>query len=870
MAPEPKVGQGGLLTQFPSLQDVAQLTPELAVKGLGSSASGLSSARARERLATYGPNTIAAERQTSWFTMLLSNLRDPLSGLLLVLAVISYFTGDQRSTVLIVVMLVLSVGLRFLQELKADHAAEKLKAMVRTTATVVRGGAALEVPLRALVPGDVVQLSAGDMVPADLRLIESRDLFVNQATLTGEALPVGKHAPAVTDKSLAQFDIPNLCFMGTDVESGTATALVVATAGATYFGGLSLSLQRRDEVTDFDRGVTRFTWLMIRFIAVMVPLVFLINWFGKGDWAQAFLFALAVAVGLTPELLPMIVTVNLSKGALNMSKQKVIVKRLNAIQNFGAMDILCTDKTGTLTEGKVTLIKHVDIEGKENSDVLTYAYLNSFYQTGLRNLLDQAVLAHDTAQAQRVEHSYQKVDEVPFDFVRRRMSVVVEDGKGKHLLICKGAVEEVLAQSNAVQVAGRTLPLSQLHHQSKQDLVGKLNAQGFRLIALAIRELPPSKRVYSVADEVNLTLVGFLAFLDPAKPTAAQALKDLSRHGVQVKVLTGDNEVVTRKLCSEVGLPITRILLGSEVDKFSDAELEQAAEEATVFDKLEPAHKERVIQALKRRGHVVGFMGDGINDAPALKAADVGISVDSAVDIAKESSDIILLEKSLYVLKDGVREGRKVFGNIDKYIKMTASSNFGNMLSVVGASLFLPFLPMLPIQVIANNLLYDLSQVAIPTDGVDVEYLNRPRPWNLKHLERFILIMGSVSSVFDFATYAILIFLFGAWTGAQALFHTGWFVESLLSQTLIIHILRTNRLPFFQSRASWPLTITTLAAVAVGVYLPFSPLAQTLSFVPLPGRYWLFMLGVLLLYAAAAQLVKRWFERYVEAKSQPV
>jgi Mg2+-importing ATPase len=552
-----------------------------------------------------------------------------------------------------------------------------------------------------------------------------------------------------------------------------------------------------------------------------------------------------------------------------MSKRKVIVKRLNAIQNFGAMDILCTDKTGTLTEGKVSLIKHVDLQGHDSAQVLTYAYLNSFYQTGLKNLLDQAVLQHDTARAQAVERQYKKVDEVPFDFVRRRMSVVVEDEAGKHLLICKGAVEEVLAQSSRVFLGGRSENLSDSHHQSWRDLVTDLSQEGFRLIALGIRELPPTKRVYTVADEVDLTLVGFLAFLDPAKTTATQALKDLAAHGVQVKVLTGDNELVTRKLCREVGLPIKRILLGSEVAKLSDVELEQAAEEASVFDKLEPAHKERVIRALKRRGHVVGFMGDGINDAPALKAADVGISVDSAVDIAKESSDIILLEKSLRVLKDGVREGRRVFGNIDKYIKMTASSNFGNMLSVVGASLFLPFLPMLPIQVIANNLLYDLSQVAIPTDGVDKEYLDRPRPWNLKHIERFILIMGPVSSLFDYATYAILIFYFGAWAGNPELFHTGWFVESLLTQTFIIHVLRTNRLPFIKSRASWPLTLTTCAAVAVGLWLPFSPFASSLGFVPLPLQYWLFMVGLLVVYGVLAQAVKGWFRRYVEPLQEP-
>jgi len=568
-----------------------------------------------------------------------------------------------------------------------------------------------------------------------------------------------------------------------------------------------------------------------------------------------------VAVGLTPELLPMIVTVNLSKGALDMSRQKVIVKRLNAIQNIGAMDILCTDKTGTLTAGRVTLIKHVDIEGRENEQILDYAYLNSFYQTGLKNLLDVAVLGHVSSRVQAWARDYTKIDEVPFDFERRRMSVVVGDNQGRHLLICKGAVEEVLSRCRHVSVGGKTKVLAKPHHQSKADLVESLSADGFRLIALAYRELPPKKHVYTIADESELTLLGFLAFLDPAKATAGQAIADLEKHGVHIKVLTGDNELVTRKICSEVGLVINGILLGSAIEHMNDSELEEAVEHANVFDKLDPMHKQRVIKALQRQGHVVGFMGDGINDAPALKAADVGISVDGAVDVARESSDIILLEKSLLVLKEGVREGRKVFGNIVKYIKMAASSNFGNMFSVIGGSIFLPFLPMLPLQVITNNLLYDVSQIPIPTDKVDDDYLLKPRQWKIDSIKRFILLFGPISSLFDYLTYFMMLYVFSAWTNPE-LFHTGWFVESLLTQTLIIHIIRTNRLPFVQSRASWPLTLTTLAVVAIGVYLPYSPLADSLGFVPLPPYYWALLSLMLACYLIMTQVLKRRFARW--------
>ncbi len=619
-------------------------------------------------------------------------------------------------------------------------------------------------------------------------------------------------------------------------------------------------------MTSFDRGISGFTWLMIRFILVMVPAVFLINGLSKHDWFQAFFFALAVAVGLTPEMLPMLVTVNLSKGAVAMSRQKVIVKRLNSIQNFGAMDVLCTDKTGTITQGKVILEQHVDVRGDESERILEYGYLNSYYQTGLKNLLDVAVLAHEeVAAALDVEKAYRKMDEIPFDFVRRRMSVVVEDGRHNHILICKGAVEEVMTLSSRVEEGGTTSPLDEGHHQSAQELVLGLNEDGFRVLALAYRLMPAGERTYSVKDEADLTLLGFLAFLDPPKETVPQALKELDHLGVQIKVLTGDNEVVTRKICKEVALHIDGVLLGNEIEGMSDEQLAGRVEGTTVFAKLSPAHKDRIIRALQKKDHVVGFLGDGINDAPALRTSDVGISVNTAVDIAKESSDIILLENSLLVLNDGVIEGRRIFGNIIKYIKMAASSNFGNMFSVVGASIFLPFLPMLPVQILTNNLLYDISQTSIPTDDVDADWLAKPRKWAMGHLAKFIIFIGPMSSIFDYATYLIMLFVFGAWWNRspynQALFHTGWFVESLFSQTLIIHVIRTYKIPFIQSRASWPLTMTSILIVTIGGLLPYSPLASALGFVPLPPLYWLLLAVMLVAYLAITQLMKTWFVR---------
>lgn len=841
----------------------AYVEATMALEQLGTTHNGLSSEEAEIRLEQFGPNEVAKEKRQTWYKRLWENVRNPLVILLVFLGVISFLTGDLRATVMILAMVLLGIILRYVQESKADSAAEKLQEMVSTTATVVRGGKRREISLKELVPGDVVALSAGDMVPADVRVLFSKDLFLNQSSLTGESLPVEKTSAAVNAAITNPFEMSNLCFLGSNIVSGTATALVVQTGSETYFGALASSISGQRQPTSFDKGVTSFTWLMISFMAIMVPLVFLFNGLSKGNWLEAFLFALAVAVGLTPEMLPMIVTVNLSKGAIAMAQEKVIVKRLNAIQNIGAMDILCTDKTGTITEGKVVLEKNLDARGKDSRRVLDYGYINSYYQTGLKNLMDSAILEHQNLNDDlQVDENYRKIDELPFDFQRRRMSVIVETSQNQHLLICKGAVEEIMHLSSHVELDGEVLEVLPEHDAKRRRLVRELNAQGFRILAVAYRIFSGDKNEphYTTADESALTLLGYLAFLDPPKETASEALEKLKEHSVAVKILTGDNDAVTVSICKQVSLPVDHILLGNEIEKMSDAELGEAAESISVFAKLSPAHKERIIRSLQSRGHVVGFMGDGINDAPALKAADVGISVDTAVDIAKESSDIILLENSLLVLEQGVMEGRRVFGNIIKYIKMAASSSFGNMFSMLGGSLILPFVPMLPIQVLTNNLLYDFSQTAIPTDTVDEDWLKEPRKWAIDEIRRFILFIGPISSIFDYLTFFMMLYIFNAWAD-PALFHTGWFVVSIFTQTLIIHVIRTNKVPFIQSRASTALILTTLAIVAVGAYLPYSPLAGALGLVALPPLFWLLLMCMLLCYVILTQIVKTWFIR---------
>jgi Mg2+-importing ATPase len=845
----------------PAVLDAAKKEGDDLLKSLRTSATGLTEAEAEDRARTAGPNEVAQERRRGSFLRLLGILRNPLVILLAALSAVSFATGDVRAGTVMAGMVVLSVALRFVQEVRADAAAAALKAMIHVTATVIRDGEAKEMPLRDLVPGDVVQLSAGDMIPGDVRVLSAKDLFVSQGSLTGESLPVEKFHDAQTQALASPTELKNTCFMGTSVESGTATAVVVTTGVNTYLGSMAGSITQEPAPTSFDQGLTRFTWLMIRFMAVMVPLVFLINGFTKHDWKSAFFFAMAVAVGLTPEMLPMIVSVCLSKGAIAMSRKKVIVKRLNAIQNFGGMDVLCTDKTGTLTEDRVILQRHCDVSGRETEEVLLDGYLISHFQTGLKNLLDRAILESSEFHQQALIAKYTKLDEIPFDFTRRMMSVLVQDPEGKAILLTKGAPEDVFHQCSHFELDGKLSPMDPKFMGGLKEQYASLSNDGFRVLAVAKKELP-GKQACAKEDERELVLKGYVAFLDPPKKTAGRAIEALQKHGVAVKILTGDNDLISRKVCKDVGLLADPMLLGGDVEKMSDAGLALAAENPTLFARLSPAHKQRVIQALRGNQHVVGFMGDGINDAPALRAADIGISVDTATDIAKESADLILLEKDLMVLEGGVIEGRKVFSNILKYIRMGASSNFGNMFSVLGASAFLPFIPMAPIQVLTNNLLYDFSQIPIPVDSVDPEQVALPRPWNINEITRFILFIGPISSIFDYTTFFVMLQVFHCWDPARAsLFQTGWFVESLMTQTLIIHVIRTNKIPFLQSRASWPLTLTTLTIMALGMSLPYSPLAPSLGLEHLPALYWPILLATLLCYMGLTQGIKMWLLR---------
>ena len=851
---------------------------------LESHPDGLSEAHAETTRARVGPNEVDHEKPLPWWLHLWHCYKTPFSLLLSVLAIVSYVTEDLKATVVISSMVVLATLIRFVQEVKSNKAADELKAMVHTTATVlrrdvsedaapvferyygvhlhVRPARRVELPIKLLVPGDVVVLSAGDMIPADCRVLSAKDLFVSQAAMTGESLPVEKFADQ-RDRGVANpLELDNILFMGTTVVSGSATAVVFSTGNRTYFGQLAQRVTTTDYApTQFQIGVNRVSWLLIRFMFVMAPLVLVINVVTKHDWLEAVLFALAVAVGLTPEMLPMIVTSTLAKGAVMMSRRKVIVKRLDAIQNFGAMNVLCTDKTGTLTQDKIFLERHIDVWGQSSDAVLEYAYLNSYYQTGLKNLLDVAVLEHvEVHRELEVATAFRKVDEIPFDFQRRRMSVVVAEHDEHHLLICKGAVEEILAVTTRVRHGELDEALTAPLLTRIREVTAVLNSEGLRVVAVAVKEMPPAKDVYGVADESDLTLIGYVAFLDPPKESTAPALRALAAHGVAVKVLTGDNELVTAKICKEVGLPANGILRGADVEGMSDSELRAAVETHDVFAKLTPIHKERIVRLLKANGHVVGFLGDGINDAAALRTADIGISVDSGVDIAKEAADIILLEKSLLVLEEGVVEGRKTFANMLKYLKMTASSNFGNVFSVLVASAFLPFLPMLPMQLLVQNLLYDISQIAIPFDNVDAELLTRPQRWNPADIGRFMLFFGPLSSVFDILTFLVMWFGFGANTvQKQTLFQSGWFVVGLLTQTLIVHMIRTQKVPFLESRASTPLLVMSGIIMAIGVFLPMGPLAHYFKLEALPLLYFVFLAFTVLAYMGLTQAMKGFY-----------
>jgi P-type Mg2+ transporter len=849
----------------PVLLESASLAAEAVFQRLDTRVTGLTTSEAEARLSEHGPNMVAADRRKSIGLLVWHAVINPLVLLLAVLATISLSTGDMRAAIVMSVMIAMGVGLRLIQERRADTTAAKLKAMISVTAATVRDGQPQELPIAQLVPGDVVKLGAGDMIPADVRIVAAKDLFIIQGSLTGESFPVEKFEVDEGPRERSPIELANLAFLGTSVESGSATAVVVATGRQTYLGSMAASLAEQPTQTAFDKGVARFTWLMVRFIMVMVPLVVLINGLTKGRWHEAFFFALAVAVGLTPEMLPMIVTVCLSKGAMAMARKKVIVKRINAIQNLGAMDVLCTDKTGTLTSDHVILSSHCDVVLKPDNGVLALAYLNSHFQTGLKNVMDRAVLAHFEATHHHAHiPADAKVDEIPFDFERRIMSVVVHTSEGKDRIISKGAPEAIFPRCTRFELDGELSTMEHVRMDELRHEYEHLARNGFRVLAIASKDVDPKGAGYGRNDEKDLILNGYLAFLDPPKDTAAAAIGALQQHGVSVKVVTGDNELVSRKVCADVGLPTDHTLLGAQIEEMTDEQLADAAERTTLFARVSPTHKQRIIHALQSRRHTVGFMGDGINDAPALRAADVGVSVDTAVDIAKESADLILLEKNLLVLEEGVQEGRKVFANILKYIGMGASSSFGNMFSVLGASIFVPYLPMTPIQILTNNLLYDVSQTAIPTDDVDPEQIARPRPWDMGSITRFILFIGPCSSIFDYTTFLMMLYVFNAWAvDKAALFQTGWFVESLLTQTLIIHVIRTRKLPFLQSRASGPLIAMTAVIMGVGVLIPFTPIGPYLGFTTLPPLYW-FLLGLTLLaYMLLTQGVKTWLIRRV-------
>ncbi|MCM8828178.1 MAG: magnesium-translocating P-type ATPase, partial [Candidatus Omnitrophica bacterium] len=732
--------------------DYAGCAPDVLFRKLRTSQKGLTEDEAEIRLKEYGYNEPSRKKKRTIIFQIISKFFNPLVIVLLIIAGFSLFFGEKVNASLVILMAIMSVFLSFIQEYRAGKEAERLSEMVRATATVYRNGKPKEIKIREIVPGDVVYLSAGDIIPADLRIISCKDLFINQAALTGESFPVEKTDEPAKQKNGVPAELNNIVFMGSTVVSGTASGVVAKTGLATQFGELSSKLATITIESGFDRGIREFTWLMIRAMLILVLVIFAINaFFKKGDMVQALLFSLSVAVGLTPEMLPMLVTINLSKGAIAMSKKGVIVKRLNSIQNFGAMDILCTDKTGTLTLDKIVLEKHCDVVRRDDEEVLRFAYINSFYQTGLKNILDRAILEYEKLLVEQ----YKKVDEIPFDFSRKMMSVVVEIN-GKHRIITKGAPEEIFKRCAKYELDGELLDMDQLVLTDLKTEYDELSADGFRVLAIAYKDFEKTREKYTKDDEQNLILKGYIAFLDPPKPTARRTIEALKKLGIEFKVLTGDNELVTRKICSEVGLDVKGIITGKQVEKASDTELKELVKKTSVFARLSPIQKEKVIRALHANKHIVGYLGDGINDAAALKAADVGISVNNAVDIAKESADIILLKKSLMVLKDGITEGRKTFGNILKYIKMGSSSNFGNMLSMTGASIFLPFLPMLPIQILLNNFLYDLSQIAIPADDVDKEYLLKARPWNVGYIKRFMVIIGPISSIFDFVTFGVL------------------------------------------------------------------------------------------------------------------
>jgi Mg2+-importing ATPase len=827
---------------------------ELFVR-LETSQSGLTSQVAESRLEIYGYNELAKRKKRTAIVKFLSEFRSPLVIILLLAGLLSGFFGEMINATIIFSIVFVSVVLDFYQESKAEKAAEMLKEKVTTTATVLRDSVKQEVKLSEIVPGDIVYLSAGDMVPADARVVNAKDFFVNQSALTGESFPVEKTPAPLKAKGAAITEWNNCLFLGTSVVSGTATAIVVKTGNFTEYGRIAKKLVAREPETDYERGLRRFGFLIMQVTFILVLFVFFINALYKRDVLESLLFAVALAVGLTPELLPMIVSVNLSKGALAMSKKGVIVKRLASIQNFGSMDVLCTDKTGTLTENKITLVLHVDMEGNDNEKTLLYSFLNSYHQTGLKSPLDEAILKYKDIDMK----DYQKVDEVPFDFTRKRVSIVVEHER-QRFFIAKGAPEEIIKVCSYCELSDNVVDLTSEFQRKIEQKYSDLSSEGFRVLGVSYKKVKEEKQVYSVNDESDMVFLGFVAFIDPPKETARESLQLLSKAGVELKVLTGDNELVTRKTCEQLGFKIEGVVLGSEIAQMQDDALARIVEEANVFARVTPAQKDRIMTALKNNGHVVGFLGDGINDAPSIKTADVGISVDNAVDVAKESADIILLQKSLMVLEEGVLEGRKTFGNTMKYIMMGTSSNFGNMFSVAGASLFLPFLPMLPIQILLNNLLYDMSQSTIPTDNVDQEYIEKPKRWDISFIRKFMIFLGPISSIFDFLTFFIMLLVFNA---TEPLFQTAWFLESLATQTLVIFVIRTRKTPFYRSKPSRFLLFSSLSVLGIAFVIPFTPVGELFRLVEPPFAFFIILAGLIGVYLMLVEIVKKWFyKRY--------
>lgn len=852
-------------TKEQELKKLAFLSERELFMELRTSINGLSSEDAKERLEEYGENRVDAQKPTPAWLLFIEGFKDPFVLVLAALAVVSFATSDYEAAIVMLVMILASVTITFVQEYRSQKASLALKELIENTCAVTRDGRTKEIPMDEIVPGDIVTLATGDMIPADAVLIWTKDLFVNQSSLTGESMPVEKFVDAGVkkDEDISALDLDDLVFMGTDVLSGQGKAIILKTGQETFFGDIARNATSKRGKTAFDVGLTRVSKLLLRMVMVLFPVVFLINGLTKGDWTSAFFFAIAVAVGLTPEMLPMIVTSNLAKGALALSKQKVIVKELPSIQNLGSMDVLCTDKTGTITEDRVVLVQHLNPLGKENQNVLAMTYLNSHYQTGWKNLMDIAVLNYfEENNCTLPFNDVVKIDEIPFDFSRRRLTVVVKADQHQ-IMVTKGAVEEMEQVCKYAEIDGETVLLDDKLKEKMRNVNIKMNEQGMRVLTVAVKKDAHSDATYSVADEKDMTLIGFMGFLDPAKESAISAIKSLHEHGVAVKVLTGDNAIVAKKVCQDVGIGVTNILLGTDIEVLSDEELMNQVDETNLFAKLNPMQKSRLIEVIQRKGHTVGFMGDGINDAPALRKADVGISVDTAADITKDASSIILLEKSLNVLETGVIEGRRVFSNMMKYIKFTISSNFGNVFSILVASAFLPFLPMLSIQLLVQNLVYDMAQLTIPWDNVDEEELVKPVRWEIGDLFKFTVAIGPVSSIFDILTFLVMWFVLGANTVAeQSLFQTGWFLVGLTTQTLVVHMVRTRKLPFIQSRASWPVILTSILAIVTGFVLVLSPLRTVFEFTTLPLNYWLWFVLIILGYLITIEIAKRIYIKF--------